>query len=157
MTKITITIDGAHKEETRVAVIGSDGKLLDFDRSALAIKQIKGNIYLSKVVRVEPSLQACFVDYGSDRHGFLPFADIHPDYYQISEAERQKLRELNINTPKNNDDDENYLFAETVEEEEILRLEERAENAMQNHLKQIKHNDRHNRTRPENVPQYYGC
>ena len=108
MTKITITIDGAHKEETRVAVIGSDGKLLDFDRSALAIKQIKGNIYLSKVVRVEPSLQACFVDYGSDRHGFLPFADIHPDYYQISEAERQKLRELNINTPKNNDDDENY-------------------------------------------------
>ncbi|MFZ9180500.1 MAG: Rne/Rng family ribonuclease [Rickettsiales bacterium] len=108
MTKITITIDGAHKEETRVAVIGSDGKLLDFDRSALAIKQIKGNIYLSKVVRVEPSLQACFVDYGSDRHGFLPFADIHPDYYQISETERQKLRELNINTPKNNDDEENF-------------------------------------------------
>lgn len=109
MTKITITIDGAHKEETRVAVIGSDGKLLDFDRSALAIKQIKGNIYLSKVVRVEPSLQACFVDYGSDRHGFLPFADIHPDYYQISEAERQKLRELNSNAPKNqNDDDENF-------------------------------------------------
>ncbi|MFM6972679.1 MAG: Rne/Rng family ribonuclease, partial [Alphaproteobacteria bacterium] len=109
MTKITITIDGAHKEETRVAVIGSDGKLLDFDRSALAIKQIKGNIYLSKVVRVEPSLQACFVDYGSDRHGFLPFADIHPDYYQISEAERQKLRELNSNTPKSqNDDDENF-------------------------------------------------
>lgn len=89
MTKITIAIDGAHREETRVAVLGSDGKLLDFDRSALAIKQIKGNIYLSRVTRVEPSLQACFVDYGSDRHGFLPFADIHPDYYQISEVERQ--------------------------------------------------------------------
>ena len=106
MTKITITIDGAHREETRIAVLGSDGKLLDFDRSALAIKQIKGNIYLAKVTRVEPSLQACFVDYGSDRHGFLPFADIHPDFYQISEAERQKLRELNVNQASKNDDDD---------------------------------------------------
>ena len=106
MTKITITIDGAHREETRIAVLGSDGKLLDFDRSALAIKQIKGNIYLAKVTRVEPSLQACFVDYGSDRHGFLPFADIHPDFYQISETERQKLRELNISQPQKNEDDD---------------------------------------------------
>ena len=106
MTKITITIDGAHREETRIAVLSSDGKLLDFDRSALAIKQIKGNIYLAKVTRVEPSLQACFVDYGSDRHGFLPFADIHPDFYQISEAERQKLRELNVNQPQKNEDDD---------------------------------------------------
>ncbi|NBX52176.1 MAG: Rne/Rng family ribonuclease [Proteobacteria bacterium] len=108
MTKITIAIDGAHREETRVAVLGSDGKLLDFDRSALAIKQIKGNIYLSRVTRVEPSLQACFVDYGSDRHGFLPFADIHPDYYQISEVERQKLRELNINQNNRGEEDDNH-------------------------------------------------
>ena len=106
MTKITITIDGAHREETRIAVLDSNGKLLDFDRSALAIKQIKGNIYLAKVTRVEPSLQACFVDYGSDRHGFLPFADIHPDFYQISETERQKLRELNIIQPQKNEDDD---------------------------------------------------
>jgi ribonuclease E len=108
MTKISIAIDSAHREETRIAVLGSDGKLLDFDRSALSIKQIKGNIYLAKVTRVEPSLQACFVDYGSDRHGFLPFADIHPDYYQIPESERQKLRELNINNPAKSEDDENY-------------------------------------------------
>ncbi len=106
MTKITITIDGAHREETRIAVLDGSGKLLDFDRSALAIKQIKGNIYLAKVTRVEPSLQACFVDYGSDRHGFLPFADIHPDFYQISEVERQKLRELNISQPQKNEDDD---------------------------------------------------
>ena len=106
MTKITITIDGAHREETRIAVLDHDGKLLDFDRSALAIKQIKGNIYLAKVTRVEPSLQACFVDYGSDRHGFLPFSDIHPDFYQISEVERQKLRELNnVNNVKNDEED----------------------------------------------------
>ncbi len=98
MTNKTILIDAAHREETRVAVL-EDGILQDFDREAVAIKQIKGNIYLSRVTRVEPSLQAAFVDYGSDRHGFLPFADIHPDYYQISEAERQKLREMNSNQP----------------------------------------------------------
>ncbi len=105
MTNKTILIDAAHREETRVAVL-EDGILQDFDREAIAIKQIKGNIYLAKVTRVEPSLQACFVDYGSDRHGFLPFADIHPDYYQIPEAERQKLRDLNISQqPKQDEDD----------------------------------------------------
>jgi ribonuclease E len=106
MTNKTILIDAAHREETRVAVL-EDGILQDFDREAIAIKQIKGNIYLSKVTRVEPSLQACFVDYGSDRHGFLPFADIHPDYYQIPEAERQKLKELNNTQQSRSDEDEN--------------------------------------------------
>ncbi len=105
MTNKTILIDAAHREETRVAVL-EDGILQDFDREAVAIKQIKGNIYLSRVTRVEPSLQAAFVDYGSDRHGFLPFADIHPDYYQISEAERQKLREMNSNQPAAKIDEE---------------------------------------------------
>ena len=89
----TILIDAAHKEETRVAVL-ENGILQDFDREALAIKQIKGNIYLAKVTRVEASLQSAFVDYGSDRHGFLPFSDIHPDYYQLSEVERQKIKDL---------------------------------------------------------------
>jgi len=89
----TILIDAAHKEETRVAVL-ENGILQDFDREALAIKQIKGNIYLAKVTRVEASLQSAFVDYGSGRHGFLPFSDIHPDYYQLSEAERQKIKDL---------------------------------------------------------------
>lgn len=93
MPNKTIIIDAAHREETRVAVL-DNGTLQDFDREAIAIKQIKGNIYLAKVTRVEPSLQACFVDYNSDRHGFLPFADIHPDYYQISDAERQRLKEI---------------------------------------------------------------
>lgn len=105
MTNKTILIDAAHREETRVAVL-EDGILQDFDREAIAIKQIKGNIYLSRVIRVEPSLQAAFVDYGSDRHGFLPFADIHPDYYQISEVERQKLKEMNNSQPARQDDDD---------------------------------------------------
>ncbi|GDX36049.1 hypothetical protein LBMAG18_05600 [Alphaproteobacteria bacterium] len=111
MTKqnISIIIDGAYREEKRIAVL-QNGNLQDFDREAIAIKQIKGNIYLAKVTRVEASLQACFVDYGSDRHGFLPFADIHPDYYQISEAERQKLRDLNShqNQNRNDEDDSSY-------------------------------------------------
>lgn len=107
MTNKTILIDAAHREETRVAVL-ENGILQDFDREAIAIKQIKGNIYLSKVTRVEPSLQACFVDYGSDRHGFLPFADIHPDFYQISESERQKLREMNNSQPSRQDEDEGH-------------------------------------------------
>lgn len=106
MTK-TIVIDAAHREETRVAVL-ENGVLQDFDREAIAIKQIKGNIYLSKVTRVEPSLQACFVDYGSDRHGFLPFADIHPDYYQLPEAERQKLRELNNQQAPRQDEEDHH-------------------------------------------------
>ncbi len=105
MTNKTILIDAAHREETRVAVL-EDGILQDFDREAIAIKQIKGNIYLSRVIRVEPSLQAAFVDYGSDRHGFLPFADIHPDYYQISEVERQKLKEMNNSQPTRQEDDD---------------------------------------------------
>jgi ribonuclease E len=89
----TIIIDAAHKEETRIAVL-ENNILQDFDRDALAIKQIKGNIYLAKVTRVEASLQAAFVDYGSDRHGFLPFSDINPDYYQLSDAEKQKIKDL---------------------------------------------------------------
>ncbi len=93
MTNKTIIIDAAHREETRVAVL-ENNILQDFDREALAVKHIKGNIYLAKVTRVEPSLQAAFVDYGEDRHGFLPFADIHPEYYNLPEAEKQKLKDI---------------------------------------------------------------
>ena len=107
MKNKTIIIDSAHREETRVAVL-EDGILQDFDREAIAIKQIKGNIYLAKVTRVEPSLQAAFVDYDGNRHGFLPFADIHPDYFQLSEAEKQKLRDLAKDQQPKSDEDDNY-------------------------------------------------
>ena len=105
MTNKTILIDAAHREETRIAVL-DNGILQDFDRDAIAVKQIKGNIYQAKVTRVEPSLQAAFVDYGSDRHGFLPFSDIHPDFYQISEPEKQKLRDLSNNQEETRDEDD---------------------------------------------------
>ncbi len=107
MKNKTIIIDSAHREETRVAVL-EDGILQDFDREAIAIKQIKGNIYLAKVTRVEPSLQAAFVDYDGNRHGFLPFADIHPDYFQLSEVEKQKLRDLAKDQQPKADEDDNY-------------------------------------------------
>ena len=83
-------IDGRHPEETRVAVV-KGSRIEEFDFEAAARKQIKGNIYLAKVTRVEPSLQAAFIDYGGNRHGFLAFSEIHPDYYQIPKEDRDAL------------------------------------------------------------------
>jgi ribonuclease E len=85
-------IDATHPEETRVVVVRGS-RVEEFDFEAAAKKQLRGNIYLAKVTRVEPSLQAAFVDYGGNRHGFLAFAEIHPDYYQIPLADRQALLE----------------------------------------------------------------
>ena len=86
-------IDASHAEETRVVVLDGN-RLEDFDVETVSRKQIKGNIYLAKVIRVEPSLQAAFVEYGGNRHGFLAFGEIHPDYYQIPVADRQKLLDM---------------------------------------------------------------
>jgi ribonuclease E len=83
-------IDATHPEETRVVVL-RDGRVEEFDYESAARKLLRGNIYLAKVTRVEPSLQAAFVDYGGNRHGFLAFNEIHPDYYQIPMADRQAL------------------------------------------------------------------
>src|SRR3954454_13650317 len=83
-------IDAAHPEETRVVVL-SGNRLEEFDFESSTKKQVKGNIYLAKVTRVEPSLQAAFVDYGGNRHGFLAFSEIHPDYYRIPVADREAL------------------------------------------------------------------
>src|SRR5579875_1161099 len=87
MTK-RMLIDAAHPEETRVVVLDGN-RLVEFDYETSTKKQIKGNIYLAKVTRVEPSLQAAFVEYGGNRHGFLAFSEIHPDYYRIPVADRQ--------------------------------------------------------------------
>ena len=85
-----LLVDAAHKEETRVVVINGS-RLEDFDYASSTKTQLRGNIYLAKVTRVEPSLQAAFVDYGGNRHGFLAFSEIHPDYYQIPVADREAL------------------------------------------------------------------
>lgn len=83
-------IDARHQEETRVAVLKGN-RIEEFDFESAEHKQIKGNIYLAKVTRVEPSLQAAFVDFGGNRHGFLAFSEIHPDYYQIPKEDREAL------------------------------------------------------------------
>src|SRR5215470_2335775 len=81
-------IDSTHPEETRVVVVPYGNRLEEFDFETSTKKQIKGNIYLAKITRVEPSLQAAFVDYGGNRHGFLAFSEVHPDYYRIPVGDR---------------------------------------------------------------------
>ncbi len=104
-------IDARHSEETRVAVLKGN-RIEEFDFESAEHKQIKGNIYLAKVTRVEPSLQAAFVDFGGNRHGFLAFSEIHPDYYQIPQDDRERLLAEE---------------AEAAEEEARLRAEEEEE------------------------------
>ena len=98
-------IDATHSEETRVVVVRGN-RIDEFDFESAARKQLKGNIYLAKVTRVEPSLQAAFVDYGGNRHGFLAFSEIHPDYYQIPIADRQALLRQERDDARRADDDE---------------------------------------------------
>ncbi|MGE0701182.1 MAG: ribonuclease E/G, partial [Hyphomicrobiaceae bacterium] len=92
MDKNKMLIDATHPEETRVVAL-RNGRVEEFDFESAARKLLRGNIYLAKVTRVEPSLQAAFIDYGGNRHGFLAFSEIHPDYYQIPVADREALKQ----------------------------------------------------------------
>ncbi|MDG4671728.1 Rne/Rng family ribonuclease [Shinella sp. 838] len=103
-------IDASHSEETRVVVVRGN-RIEEFDFESEHKKQIRGNIYLAKVTRVEPSLQAAFVDYGGNRHGFLAFAEIHPDYYQIPLADRQALLRAEAEEHRRDDDIEHVETA----------------------------------------------
>ena len=104
MTK-RMLIDATHAEETRVVVLDGN-RLEDFDVETSTKRQLKGNIYLAKVVRVEPVLQAAFVEYGGNRHGFLAFGEIHPDYYQIPVADRQRLIEMQAEEARREQEEE---------------------------------------------------
>ena len=112
-------IDATHPEETRVVIL-ENGRLEELDVDTQTKKQIKGNIYLAKVIRVEPSLQAAFVEYGGNRHGFLAFGEIHPDYYQIPVADREALKkqiaEQQTEDTENADSSDVETVAETEEE-----------------------------------------
>ena len=111
-----IYVDAVHPEETRVVVVDTaTNRVSDFDVETTTKPQIKGNIYLAKVIRVEPSLQAAFVDYGSGKNGFLPFSEIHPNYYQVTAEQKKKLLELahaNIVDDDDDPDDEGDEVAE---------------------------------------------
>jgi ribonuclease E len=99
-------IDASHPEETRVVVVRGN-RIEEFDFESQDKKQLKGNIYLARVTRVEPSLQAAFVEYGGNRHGFLAFSEIHPDYYQIPVADRQALLAAEAAEAQADSEDEN--------------------------------------------------
>jgi len=110
-------IDATHPEETRVVV--ADGKnLLEYDYETSTKRQIKSNIYLAKVTRVEPSLQAAFVDFGGNRHGFLAFNEIHPDYYQIPVEDREKLLAETEVAESEDEDDDDLIEASDVADED---------------------------------------
>ena len=99
-------IDASHPEETRVVVLRGN-RVEEFDFESASKRPLRGNIYLAKVTRVEPSLQAAFVDYGGNRHGFLAFSEIHPDYYQIPVADRQALLEEEALSQRDDEDEPN--------------------------------------------------
>ncbi len=123
MTK-RILIDAVHAEEVRV-VMAQDERLEEFDFEVEARKQIKGNIYLGKITRVEPSLQAVFVEYGGNKQGFLPFAEVHYDYYQIPVEDREKIAKL-LEESASPIEEEELDEIETEEDEEEEEQEEQA-------------------------------
>lgn len=128
-------IDATHVEETRVVIV--DGTKLDeLDIETSTKKQLKGNIYLAKVARVEPSLQAAFVDYGGNRHGFLAFNEIHPDYYQIPVADREALKEALLEEDKD-DEHETEADAETESAEDDESDERIVETVSENEADEV--------------------
>lgn len=131
-----LLIDAAHLEETRVAVVDG-GCLEQFDSEHFSKKQLKSNIYLAKIIRIEPSLQAAFVEYGGDKHGFLSFAEIHPDYYRIPVSDRKALddeilKENDTSNSSDTDEEERpappkknyrYKIQEVIQKRQILLVQ----------------------------------
>ena len=138
-----ILIDASFKEETRVALL-EDGVLSNFDREVSSVKKIKGNIYLAKVIKVEPSLQAAFINYGSDRHGFLPFSDIHPDYFNIPENKKNDLslvkffntedkdKNIKLNEEETENNEPIEATSDDFEIEQLVKLDKNNEPVIEN-------------------------
>ncbi|MBE7219569.1 MAG: S1 RNA-binding domain-containing protein, partial [Caulobacteraceae bacterium] len=133
MTK-RMLIDAAHAEETRVAVV-EHGRIEELDFEIASKRQLRGNIYLAKVVRVEPSLQAAFVEYGGNRHGFLAFNEIHPDYFQIPAADREALlREA----AEHHDEDDHAEAAEGEDKDDDAAVERALDRKRERMLRRYK-------------------
>ncbi len=122
-------IDASHPEETRVVVLRGN-RVEEFDFESASKRPLRGNIYLAKVTRVEPSLQAAFVDYGGNRHGFLAFSEIHPDYYQIPVADRQALLEEEALSQRNDEDEPNGERRSRRHRSRHLEMDARAGDAL---------------------------
>ena len=106
-------IDVNPKNEVRVAIV-NDNELIDYESENFKNERVKGNIYLAKIIRVEPSLQAAFVDYGAKKHGFLSYNEIHPDYFKIPTSDKKKLLEQEFK------DSQSLIVSEDEENENLL-------------------------------------
>lgn len=142
-----LLIDAAFPEETRVVLLNEKNILENIDEETSSIKQLKGNIYLAKIIRVEPSLQSAFINYGGDRHGFLPMSDIHPDYYNIPEERKTDLsavKFLNIEDKQYvldcEDDEAVEATEEDFEEENLVKLDENNEPIIDNEITIVEEN-----------------
>ena len=112
-------IDANQNEEVRVAIVDKND-LIDYESENFKNDRVKGNIYLAKIIRVEPSLQAAFVDYGAKKHGFLAYNEIHPDYFKIPTADKKKLLEQEFNESQNlsiNEDEESFIDENFTEDQ----------------------------------------
>ena len=103
----TILIDASNSEQTRIAVTVND-KLDDFEIESNKKNSVKGDVYLAKITRVEPSLQAAFVEFGANRNGFLPLTEIHPDYFKIPTADKEEVKKLYDKLSENDENGEDY-------------------------------------------------
>ncbi len=128
-----ILIDTTNNIETRIAVT-EDGKLDDFEIETNKKNAVKGDVYLAKITRIEPSLQAAFVDFGANRNGFLPLTEIHPDYFKIPAADEEKIKELNdkINNEKEDDDLQNSENVNELDESDNDNIETKSEEEKDN-------------------------
>ena len=128
-----ILIDTTNNIETRIAVT-DDGKLDDFEIETNKKNAVKGDVYLAKITRIEPSLQAAFVDFGTNRNGFLPLTEIHPDYFKIPAVDEQKIKELNdkVNNEKEDDDLQNSENVNELDESENDNIETKSEEQQDN-------------------------
>ena len=139
----TILIDASNSEQTRIAVTVND-KLDDFEIESNKKNSVKGDVYLAKITRVEPSLQAAFVEFGANRNGFLPLTEIHPDYFKIPSADKEEVKKLNDKLLENdeNSEDNEKISNQDQDEEEVGNPDERRKH---NHHKvpQLKQNHEH--------------
>lgn len=125
MTK-RMLIDAAHPEETRVVIVDSN-RVEELDFESRNKRQLRGNVYLARVTRVEPSLQAAFIEYGGNRHGFLAFSEIHPDYYKIPEADKQALKEQEEEDQRHADEEEEKRKAAASKRKSLTKKDEEDE------------------------------
>ena len=127
----TILIDASNSEQTRIAVTVND-KLDDFEIESSRKNSVKGDVYLAKITRVEPSLQAAFVDFGTNRNGFLPLTEIHPDYFKIPSADREDVEKLYDRLLVNEQESENNEKISSKEEEIADEENTETENSSEN-------------------------